>query len=194
MSPEHIVGVGLLILGLILLFRLFGLEAFEDKAAAGATPAAAPTKDVPGAAPPTKLPPATDPTAADIASAQDNSVESGVAPVKQEVASTGGPVSPAESSTVVTAPGVVRPADAGSVRPSYPAAAGLEGTKGGAFEQYVKMLVNSELSAQGVASAAAEGFQGAANAPLGEMVANATKRVQGSLHEVFANKHELRVA
>lgn len=192
MVPERIVGVGLLILGVILIFRLMGLEAFEDKPAAPA-PAAppAPAKDVSKEAPPAS----TEPTAEDVASAQDNSVGEGVKLATQEVASTEGPVSPAESSNVVTAPGVVRPANAGSVRPSFPAAAGLDGeAASGPFEQYVKMLVRSELSAEGKPSAAAEGFKAAANAPLGEMISNATKRVQGSLHGVFAKKNELRVA
>ncbi len=116
---------------------------------------------------------------------------------QQAAASTGGPVSPAESSTVITAPGVVRPAGAGSVRPSFPAAAGLDGLEGGPFESYVKMLVRSELSGLGVAEAAAEGFQAAAapaNAPLGAMVANATKQVQGSLHKVFTPHGGVRIA
>jgi hypothetical protein len=186
MVPERIVGVGLLILGMILIFRLFGLEAFEDKAAPAAAPA--PAKEVPADTPPT-LPPATEPTAADIASAQDNSVE-GVPPATQEVASTEGPVSPAEPSKVITAPGVVRPADAGSVRPSYPAAAGLDGeAANGPFEQYVKMLVRSELSAEGKPSAAAEAF--VANEE--GTIENATGYVKKAFQGIFGKPADVRI-
>jgi len=201
MVPERIIGIGLLILGVILIFRLLGLEAFQDKPVEEAPKEAAEdapkevAEDVAEDVAEEATPASIEPTAEDIDSAQDNSVGEGVKLATQEVASTEGPVSPAESSSVVTAPGIVRPAHAGSVRPSFPAAAGLDGeASGGPFEQYVKMLVRSELSSQGVPSAAAEGFQVAANAPLGEMISNATKRVQGSLHGVFAKKNELRVA
>jgi hypothetical protein len=172
------------------------LEAFQDKAVEEAPKEAAEeVKDDAEDDAEEATPASTEPTAEDIDSAQDNSVGEGVELATQEVASTEGPVSPAESSSVVTAPGIVRPAHAGSVRPSFPAAAGLDGeASGGPFEQYVKMLVRSELAAEGKPFAAAEGFQLAANAPLGEMISNATKRVQGSLHDVFAKKNELRVA
>ena len=60
---------------------------------------------------------------------------------------------------VITAPGEVRPVDAGSERPTFPAAAKPTGFEAqGPFEGYVKLLVNSELSAQGIP--VSEGFQG----------------------------------
>jgi hypothetical protein len=60
---------------------------------------------------------------------------------------------------VITAPGEVRPVDAGSERPTFPAAAKPTGFEAqGPFESYVKLLVNSELSAQGIP--VSEGFQG----------------------------------
>ena len=139
-----------------------------------------------------------EPSDTELASAQDNSVGGwNGQPAEQAVTSTEGPVSPADSSDVVTAPGVVRRAGARSRHPSFPAAAGLDGLEGGPFESYVKMLVKSELAGLGVAEAAAEGFQAAAapaNAPLGAMVANATKQVQESLRKVFTPHGGVRIA
>lgn len=126
------------------------------------------------------------PTASDIASAQDNSVRL----AEQAVASTEGPVSPATAYTVVSAPGVLRPLGSTSVRPSFPAAAGLDDLKGGPFEKYVQMLVKSELVAQGkTPSVAAEPFvaneEGA--------IANATGYVKGAWQGIFGRPADVRI-
>jgi hypothetical protein len=177
---ETVIGLALLVLGFILLFRLFGFETFQD---------APPVKEEP-AAEEKKEPAAEEKKEEAAVSAQDNSAAPTKA--KQTVASTEGPVSPAEPSKVITAPGVVRPADAGSVRPSFPAAAGLEGVAaGGPFEKYVQMLVKSELAAEGRASsAAAEAFvaneEGA--------IANATGYVKGAWQGIFGRPADVRLA
>ena len=54
----------------------------------------------------------------------------------------------AGSDAVVTAPGVLRPANASSERPTFPAAVNLAEDR--PFETYVQMLVRSEMAAQGV--------------------------------------------
>ena len=65
---------------------------------------------------------------------------------------------------VITSPGNVRPVDAGSERPTFPAAAKPVGwdANNGPFEEYVKMLIDSELAAKGVPTN--EGFQGSLDA------------------------------
>ena len=186
---ETIVGMGLLVLGLILLFRLFGYETFED---AGAQ-AKEESKEVKEEKKEEKKPEEEkETTATDPAAAQDNSVDgSAVTLAKQTVASTEGPVSPAEPSKVVTAPGVVR-RETTSVRPSFPAAAGLEGVaEGGPFEKYVQMLVRSELAAEGkTAAVVADGFamkeEGA--------IDNATGYVKKAWQGIFGAPVDLRLA
>lgn len=187
---ETVIGMGLLVLGLILLFRLFGYETFEDAGAA----AKEESKEVKEEKKEEKKPEEEkEATAADPAAAQDNSVDgSAVTLATQTVASTEGPVSPAEPSNVVTAPGVVRPAAAGSIKPSFPAAADLEGVaEGGPFETYVKMLVKSELAAEGrTAAVAADGFamkeEGA--------IDNATGYVKKAWQGIFGAPVDLRLA
>ena len=81
-----------------------------------------------------------------------------------------GPLLPAPPSEenpyppVITSPGNVRPVDAGSERPTFPAAAKPVGwdANNGPFEEYVKMLIDSELAAKGVPTN--EGFQGSLDA------------------------------
>jgi hypothetical protein len=170
---ETVVGVALLVLGLILLFRLFGFETFED-------------------APPVKEEPAVEEKKEEAAAEEKKEEAADVMPkAEQTVASTEGPVSPAEPSKVVTAPGVVRPADAGSVRPSFPAAAGLEGVAaGGPFEKYVQMLVKSELAAEGkTAAVAAEAFV----AKEEGAIANATGYVKGTWQGIFGKPADVRI-
>ncbi len=79
---------------------------------------------------------------------------------------------------MVTAPGVARHVGSTSVKSSYPAAAGLDGT--GPFETYVQMLVKSELAAQGVPTV--EPF---AVPSIVDTVRNATKEVKASMRKVF---------
>jgi hypothetical protein len=167
---ETVIGLALLVLGFILLFRLFGFETFQDAPPVKEEPAAEEKKE--------------EPAVEEAADAMPKA--------EQEVASTEGPVSPAEPSKVVTAPGVVRPADAGSVRPSFPAAAGLEGVaEGGPFEKYVQMLVKSELAAEGRASsAAAEAFV----AKEEGAIANATGYVKGTWQGIFGKPADVRLA
>jgi hypothetical protein len=182
LRKETVIGVALLVLGLILLFRLFGFETFQDApAAAGVAEAIAPIEEKKESAADAKIE-----ATPDVSAAQDNSAgpaDDSVVKAEQEVASTEVPVSPAEPSTVITAPGVVRPADAGSVRPSFPAAAGLEGVaEGGPFEKYVQMLVRSELAAEGrTAAVAAEAFV----AKEEGAIENATGYVKGAWQGIF---------
>lgn len=74
--------------------------------------------------------------------------ESPAAPQEtNEVRKQTGPVSPATSYSTVTAPGVARPVGASSV----PASVRFDPALGDApLESYVKMLVNSQLAAQGI--------------------------------------------
>jgi hypothetical protein len=81
------------------------------------------------------------PTNADIASAQNN--QAGI----QTVPKVTSPVSPAPNYTHVTAPGVARTIGSSSVPAS---AANSTGLGDAPLESYVKMLVNSQLAAQGV--------------------------------------------
>lgn len=129
------------------------------------------------------------PSAADIASAQDNSTWGWYGNMaKQTVASTDGPVSPAESSDVITSPGLVRSAGAGSGRLTFPAAAGLDDLEG-PFEKYVQMLVRSELVAKGKI-VGADGFamkeEGA--------IENATGYVKKAWQGIFGAPVDLRIA
>ena len=84
-----------------------------------------------------QLPPvSTGPTKADLNSAQNSGMLSGTGDK---------PVSPAPTYSVVTAPGVARAIGSSSV----PASANI-GLGPAPLEAYVKMLVNSQLAAQGV--------------------------------------------
>ena len=127
------------------------------------------------------------PTAADLDSAQDNTVGgSGTTGSIQAPMDTSSPVSPATTYYTVNAPGVSRPVGSSSVRPSYPAAAGLDGT--GPFETYVQMLVKSELAAQGVPT----------NEPftvpsIVDTVQNASRQIQNSLKGVFQKPGGVRI-
>lgn len=78
-----------------------------------------------------------------------------------------GAVTPPKGKTDVGAPGISRPLGGSWERPTVPAASGLSGLQGGPFEGYVKMLVKSELAAQGVPTA--EPFQ------VGDVVQNTTQ-------------------
>lgn len=77
--------------------------------------------------------------------AQDNSARR---PATQTVRSTDGPASPATIYDFITAPGSARRVGSTSMTESYPAAAGLPSE--GPFEEYIKMLVRSELSSEGI--------------------------------------------
>jgi hypothetical protein len=170
---ETVVGVALLVLGLILLFRLFGFETFQDAPPVKGEPAAEKKKEEPA-----------------VEEKKEEAADA-MPKAEQTVASTGGPVSPAEPSKVVTAPGVVRPADAGSVRPSFPAAAGLEGVaEGGPFEKYVQMLVKSELAAEGkTAAVAAEAFVAKEEGAID----NATGYMKGAWQGIFGRPADVRI-
>lgn len=88
---------------------------------------------------PQLTPAATTPTAADLDAAQNSGM----------ISPTGAgdkPVSPAPTFSVVTAPGVARAIGSSSV----PASANPTGLGDAPLESYVKMLVNSQLAAQGV--------------------------------------------
>ena len=129
-----------------------------------------------------------EPTSSEIASAQDNTVggggDNGLA--FQGTPSTDDPVSTAQIFDMITAPGVALPIGSSSVRPSYPAAAGLDGT--GPFETYVQMLVKSELAAQGVPTN--EPF---AMPSIVDTVRNATKEVKASMRKVFKPHMGVRI-
>lgn len=59
------------------------------------------------------------------------------------------PVVPSSvSDKYVISPGNVRPV--GAAAPSFPSGGGLQGIMGGPFENYIQMLVRSELASQGV--------------------------------------------
>jgi len=91
-------------------------------------------------------------------------------PLSQQEQKARGPIHPLPPSEenpyppVITSPGNVRPVDAGSERPTFPAAAKPVGwdANNGPFEEYVKMLIDSELAAKGVP--VNEGFQGSLDA------------------------------
>jgi len=90
------------------------------------------------------------PTAGELASAQDsgNLMSGPVMPVQTNNVrpDTGQPVSAARNYTMATAPGVARPLGASSI----PAAVRKETGGGTPLEDYVKMLVTSQLAAQGI--------------------------------------------
>jgi len=72
----------------------------------------------------------------------------------------------------IGAPGIVRPANSGSIQPTFPAAANPVGwdANNGPFEEYIKMLVHSELVTQGIP--VTEGFQGGPGGTLDAVVSN----------------------
>jgi len=94
--------------------------------------------------------PVVGPTAADIASAQNggNLMNDPAMPIQTNNVrpDTGEPVSAARNYSMVTAPGVARPLGASSI----PASVRHDMDNGTPLEDYVKMLVNSQLAAQGV--------------------------------------------
>lgn len=89
------------------------------------------------------------PTAANLNAAQNSGIIDRAAgfdlSAKQNLGS--GPVSPAQSYKIVSAPGVARPAGASSVPATVRKDVGLGDAP---LESYIKMLVNSQLAAQGV--------------------------------------------
>jgi len=80
---------------------------------------------------------------------------------------------------VITSPGVVQPADAGSVQKTFPAAAKPTGwdVSKGPFEEYVQTLVDSELVNQGVP--VTEGFQSMGQWTLSAVLSNVEQLLQG---------------
>jgi hypothetical protein len=108
-----------------------------------------------------------EPSESQLSSIQTNMAlggDAGVGPATQNIPDTGGAVSAPKKSDTVSAPGVSRPLGSSGETTSFPAAVNLGTDK--PFENYIQMLVRSELASQGVPMN--EPFQ------VGNVVQNAT--------------------
>lgn len=149
-----------------------------------------------------------EPSADELAAAQSNGMggsaggepSSTPAPVSGRVGTVVSPVSPATIYTVNTAPGVARPVDGTSERPTFPDASGLGGLEPGPFENYIKMLVKSSLASQGVRTnepfAEAQGNSRRTAEPFtpDQAIGNATAFMERSQKGILAGPKELRIA